>query len=354
MTIERPEGRDEPIIDPDLAIIDAHHHLFDRPALRYMLEDYLADASAGHNIIGSVYVETQAFAVAGGPEVMRPLGEIEFANGVGAMAASGVYGDCRVCMGIVGFADLRHGDAIAALLDRAQAAAPDRFRGVRQVTIEHPSEAPFRFMTHRPPAGVLRHENFRAGIRQLARRGLIFDAAVFHRQLPDIAAIADAFPDTPIVLNHMGLAMGMEMDLAQRQAVFQDWRTLLRDAARRPNLFCKVGGMGMPFWGFGFESRSDRVDSGELSEAWRPYVESAIEIFGTSRCMMESNFPPDRRSCGFVPLWNALKRITQQYTDDEKRALYSGVAAGVYRLEVSSTREAPGADPRMGAGKSKI
>src|SRR5258706_8208991 len=135
------EGRDEPILDPDLPIIDSHHHLFDRPAqpdrpaLRYMLDDYLADARAGHRIIASVYMELSAFARADGPEVLRPLGEIEFANGVGAMCASGVYGDCRVCAGIVGHADLRLGDQVAELLDRAMQLAPDRFRGVRQVTI---------------------------------------------------------------------------------------------------------------------------------------------------------------------------------------------------------------------------
>src|ERR1700754_3515573 len=94
-------GRDEPILDPDIPIIDSHHHLFDRPALRYMLDDYLADVRAGHRIGASVYLETQAFARPDGPEVLRPLGEIEFANGVGAMCASGAYGDCRVAAAIV-------------------------------------------------------------------------------------------------------------------------------------------------------------------------------------------------------------------------------------------------------------
>lgn len=336
MTHKRLEGRDEPILEPDLPIIDAHHHLFDRPALRYLLDDYLADAGAGHRILASVYVETQAFERRDGPPMLRPLGEIEFANGVGAMAASGVYGPCLACAAIVGYADLRHGEAIGDMLDRAIALAPERFRGVRQVTIEHPSETPFRYMTHRPPVGVLTDPGFRPGIRQVADRGLSFDTAVFHNQLPEIAALADAFAQLPIVLNHVGMAMGMEMADNQRAGVFAAWARDLRELARRPNVVCKLGGLGMPFWGFGFENRPEPLGYQELATAWRPFIETAIEAFGAQRCMMESNFPPDGRSCGFVPLWNAMKHITRHCSGDDKAALFHRTAARVYRIKLSA------------------
>ena len=338
MVTKRLDGRDEPVIDPDLPIIDAHHHLFDRPALRYLLDDYLADARAGHKIVASAYVETQAFERVDGPEVLRPLGEIEFANGVAAMSASGRYGAPRVCAAIVGYADLRNGDAIAALLDRAIEAAPERFRGVRQVTIEHPSEEPFRYMTHPPPSGIMKSPGFRPALRQLSARGLSFDTAVFHHQLPEIADLADAFPDTQIVLNHMGMVMAMSLDPTARTEVFHSWRLDLRELARRPNVTCKVGGLGMPFWGFGFELRPDPIGYAELAAAWQPYVETAIAAFGVERCMMESNFPPDGRSCGFVPLWNALKHIVRGYTPSEKAALFHDTAARVYRIELPELR----------------
>lgn len=334
MKSKRLEGREETIIDPDIPVIDAHHHLFDRPALRYMLEDYIADASAGHNIIASVYVETQAFARADGPELLRPIGEIEFATGVAAMSASGTYGPCRVCAAIVGYADLRAGDAVAQLLDRSLQIAPERFRGVRQVCIEHPSEAPYRYITHKPPRGILQHPHFRDGFRHLGRRGLSFDAAVFHHQLPEIAELADAFPDTAIVLNHLGTAVSMDMAEHDRAEVFRNWRDLLFDAARRPNIVCKIGGLGLPFWGFGFETHGDPVGYLELAAAWKPYVETAIEAFGADRCMMESDFPMDGRSCGFVPLWNALKHIVSAYSGEEKAALFQRTAARVYRIEL--------------------
>jgi predicted TIM-barrel fold metal-dependent hydrolase len=334
MANKRFEGRDEPILDPDIPIIDAHHHLFDRPGLRYLFDDYLADARAGHDIRASVYMEIQAFARLDGPEMLRPLGEIEFANGVAAMGASGRYGSCRVCAAIVAYADLRYGDAIASYLDRALALAPDRLRGVRQITIEHPSEAPYRFITHRPPTGVLQSPGFRPGFAQLAKRGLSFDAAVFHHQMPEIAALADEFPDTIIVLNHLGHAVAMDMNEDGRKEVFSVWRASLRNLARHPNVVCKIGGLGLPFWGFGFETRADPIGHLELARAWKPYVEAGIEAFGVDRCMMESNFPPDGRSCGFVPLWNALKHCVSGCSGEEKAALFHRTAARVYRIDL--------------------
>jgi len=326
------EGRDEPILDADIPIIDSHHHLFDRPALRYMLDDYLADARAGHRIVATVYMETMAFARRDGPEVLRPLGEIEFANGAAATCASGDYGDCRVAAAIVGYADLRLGDQVADLLDRALEIAPERFRGIRQVTIEDPTEAPYRFITHRPPHGIMQSTGFRPGFEQVIKRGLTFDTAMFHHQLQDLIELADAYPDASIILNHCGHAMAMDMDEQARAEVFRVYRKNIFEVARRHNIYCKIGGLGMPFWGFRFEERQDVIGFQELATAWRPHVETCIEAFGADRCMMESNYPPDGRSGGFVPIWNALKYIVRSASPEEKGALFHGTAAKAYRI----------------------
>ena len=334
-------GRDEPILDPEIPIIDAHQHLFDRPGIRYMIDDYLNDARAGHRIVASVYVETMAFARTDGPEILRPLGEIEFANGIGAMCESGRYG-CRACSAIVGHADLRNGDKVAELLDLAIERAPDRFRGVRQVTIEHPSEAPYRFIPTRPPSGVMKSPGFRPAFAHLSKRKLTFDATVFHQQLPEIMELADAFPDTSIVLSHCGHAMAMDMDEKARTEVFHEYRKLMIEAGKRSNIYCKVGGLGMPFWGFRFEERQDPLGYAELATTWRPYVETAIEAFGPNRCMMESNYPPDGRSAGFVPIWNALKHIVRSASVEDKAALFHGTAAKFYRMQVPGLTAAKG------------
>ena len=279
---KRNEGRDETVLEPDLPIIDTHHHLFDRPALRYMLDDYLVDVALGHRIIASVYVETQAMARPDGPDWLRPLGEVEFANGVAAVSASGTYGACRVAAGIVGYADLSLGERVGELLDRCIAAAPDRFRGVRQITMDHPSEAAFRFLTNRPARGIMERPGFRLGFHELGKRGLSFDACVFHTQLAALGALADAHPDTTIVLNHLGLALAMDMPADARAEVFHAWRSRATGNWRGVRAWsAKIGGLGTAYWGFGFNERTNEVGSAELAvKRGGPYVETAIEAFG--------------------------------------------------------------------------
>lgn len=325
-------GRDEPILEPELPIVDTHHHLFDRPALRYLFDDYLRDVRSGHRIVASIFVEAAAFRRPGGPEQLRPLGEIEFANGAAAMAESGIYGDARICAAIVGYADLRVGAAIGEYLDMAAALSPTRLRGIRQITLDDPSEAAYKFISVRPPTGVLQHPEFRNGFRELQRRGLSFDAALFHHQLPELVSLAQAFPDTTIILNHAGHAMLLGLNVHEREAARQRWRENIRLAAQCPNIHCKIGGFGLPFWGFGFEERSESIGYLELSAAWQPYIEAVIDAFGVERCMMESDYPVDSRACGFVPLWNALKHVVRSTSSAEKAALFHRTATRVYRL----------------------
>ena len=331
---KRLDGRSEPIVLPEIPIIDPHVHLYQSPIVRYLIDDYLADTRAGHDIRASVHIEIQAFARTTGPEALRPLGEIEYANGVGAMGASGVYGNCKVSAGIVGHVDLRRGDDVSSFLDQAMALAPQRFKGVRQVAIDHPSEVPYRFITHRPPKGLLEDSRFLDGFKQIASRGLSFDAAVFHNQIPKVAALAAKFPNTPIVLNHIGTPMAMDMDANGRAQVFREWRDGIRELARQPNAICKIGGFGLPFLGFDFIARTEVVYSADLAAAWQPYVTETLEAFGPARCMMASNFPQDGRACGFVPLWNALKRTVSDLTADERLDLFFNTANRVYRLGV--------------------
>ena len=335
MKTKRLEGRDEAILEPELPIVDAHHHLFDLPNNRYMLDEYLEDVGAGHRIVASVYCETQAFSRKEGPEVLRPLGEVEFANGVAAMTAGGRYGECRVNAAIVGHANLTLGSQVGELLDRCTEVAQERFRGIRHVTLDYPNDKPFRFiMTYRPPAGVLDTPGFPLGLAELDKRGLTYDAAIYDPSLPKLAKMIDRFPNLSVILNHMGSPVGVDMDADEKAEMFKTWAVNLKEIAKRPNVTCKIGGLGMPIFGFGFEEREGVVGYLELAEAWRPYVETAIEVFGADRCMMESNFPPDGRSGGYVPTWNAYKHILRNYSSTEKTALFSGTATRIYRLEL--------------------
>jgi L-fuconolactonase len=322
----------EDILDPGLPIIDAHHHLMKRGEISYFVDDYLRDVDTGHNIRGTVYIECGSMWRAEGPPMMAPLGEVEFANGVAAISASGQHGPARVCAGIVGTADLTAGDAIAALLDAQVSASPDRFRGIRLSAVW---DIDPRLRTGRVQASqsMLADPIFRAGFAQLGPRGLSFEAWAFHPQLDEVVDLARAFPETTIIVNHMGGPLARAGDYTlRRDEELANWRKALTRLAACPNVYMKLGGLGMPFMGYGFAGADMPPTSVQLAEAWGPDMKACIDAFGPSKCMFESNFPPDKQSCSYPVMWNAFKRIAAGYSADERQAMFYGAAQQAYRL----------------------
>ena len=324
--------RRESALDPDLPIIDAHHHLWDRPGWRYLLDELLADVSeGGHRIVASGFMQAQAMYRAGGPPELRPVGETEFANGAAAMAASGTYGSTRACAWIVGHADLRLGAAVEEVLVAHIAAGNGRFRGIRHITVWDADASLMNPLSAGPP-GVLGDARFREGFARLAPLSLSFDAWLFHPQIDELTDLAQNFPGTSIVLDHCGGVLGTGAYAGQRNEVFARWSRSIRALARCPNVAVKLGGLGMRVNGFGFDARPEPPSSEALAAAWRPYIETCIEAFGADNCMFESNFPVDKGSYSYGTVWNAFKRLTRAASDEERAALFSGAAARVYQL----------------------
>jgi predicted TIM-barrel fold metal-dependent hydrolase len=324
----------EEILEPDLPICDPHHHLWDHPGRRYLLDELLADSGSGHRVVATVFVECMSMYRADGPEAMRPVGETEFVNGVAAMSRSGGYGSTRVAAGIVSFADLTLGDGVGAVLDAHIAASP-RFRGIRHAAGWDASEQVRNSHTN-PPPGLFADGRFRRGFAELGRRGLTFDAWLYHPQLPELTDLAQAFPETVIVLDHFGGPLGIGPYQHRREEVFAFWKDALRDLARCPNVVAKLGGLVMPINGFGFHRGERPATSAELVEATREFHLHAIDCFGPDRCMFESNFPVDRASCSYQVLWNAFKRLSAGFAARERAALFHDTAARVYRLDGAS------------------
>ena len=322
----------ETVLEPQLPIVDAHHHLFDRPDWRYEFEDLLADLNCGHRVVATVYLQCGEHYRAEGPEPMRPVGETEFVERVAQMSATGSYGPARACAAIVGYADLTRGAAVAEVLEAHIAAAPTRFRGIRHGAATDADPA-FARKGPRPPGGLLREPAFRAGFARLAEHGLSFDAWLYHPQLPDLVDLARAFPGTPVVLNHVGGLLGIGGYQGRRDEIFAQWRSSILQLAACPNVVAKLGGLGMRQCGFDFHEAPRPPSSSQLADAWRPYVETCVEAFGVGRCMFESNFPVDQLSCSYLVLWNAFKRIAAGCSAEEKASLFAGSAARVYRLD---------------------
>ena len=322
---------DEPVLEPDRAIIDPHHHLWDRAGSRYFLHDYLEDVASGHDIRASVFIECGAMYRRDGPAELRAVGETEFAAGAAAMAASGTYSHALIAAGIVAHADLRLGDRVGAVLDAHTRAAGGRLRGIRQIAAWHENPAA-RGSIANPPPHLLMDEKFRAGLAVLERAGLSFDTFLYHTQIDELADLARAFPDLPIVANHIAGAIGIGPYTHRRGEVFADWRAALSRLAACDNAHIKLGGLGMRVFGHGFGERDAPPASEQLAEAWGPYFRAAIDIFGPDRCMFESNFPVDKGSCGYRVLWNAFKRIAAGASEAEKHAIFFATANRVYRL----------------------
>ena len=337
----------EEAIEPDLEIVDPHHHVRDpvgRP--RYLFAEFLADVSSGHNIVATVAIEVGDMFRAYGPPELRPVGETEFLNGIAAMFASGKYGRTLGCAGIVGFADLRLGDKVQPVLDAHIVAGGGRFRGIRMPGAWHESYAPARMKNRQATTGIvvpphlLLDPGFRAGFACLSPRNLSFDVMVFHPQIPDLIDLARAFPGTNIIVNHYGAPLGLGPFTGKYKEVFVPWRAAIKELARCQNVFVKLGGLrkaGISIAGYVVGELGEfevQPSSSEFAQAWRPYIETCIEAFGPTRCMFESNFPPEKVVCSYVCVWNAFKRATAGYSAADRAALFSRTAASVYRLPV--------------------
>jgi predicted TIM-barrel fold metal-dependent hydrolase len=321
----------EEILDPARPICDPHHHLWDHPGNRYLLDELLGDIGSGHNVVSTVFVECMSMYRADGPEAMRPVGETEFVNGIAAMSASGRYGPARVAAGIVGFADLSLGDDVVPVLEAHIAAAPARFRGIRHAAGWH--ESPDIRNSHtNPPRGLLSDPKFRRGYQHLPRFGLTFEAWLYHPQLAELVDLARTFPAVTIVLDHFGGPLGIGPYAGHRDEVFEAWKQDIDALAACPNVVAKLGGINMPINGFGWDKRPVPPTSEELAAATRHYYDRTIDRFGPSRCMFESNFPVDRASCSYGVLWNSFKRIAANYSEADKSAMFHDTAARVYRL----------------------
>ena len=341
----------EEILEPDLPILDPHHHLWDlRPLMGmfpeplhpfietlipnayYTFDQLHAHLTSGHNVIGTVFMECGAFYRADADDAMKVVGEVEFVNGVAAQGASGLYGDIRPCAAIIGHADLQLGDGAAPVLEALQAAAPDRFKGIRH-SAAWDSDPEVLGPPFHATEGLYLDAKFREGYKHLGKMGLTFDAWLLEPQLRDVIDLARSFPDQPICLDHCGTPLNIASYHGKLHERFDNWRHQIRELASCENVVVKLGGLAMAFCGLPDKGPAAGTSSEDLAAMWRPYVETCIEAFGPQRAMFESNYPVDYWSADYSVLWNAFKRLTQGASANEKRALYAGNAARFYDIE---------------------
>jgi predicted TIM-barrel fold metal-dependent hydrolase len=326
----------ETTLEPELPIIDPHHHLWDMDPEtygRYLTDDLVADLTSGHNVVGTVFVECMTMYRDEGPEALRPVGETEYVEAVAQQFASERDERPGYCCGIVGHADLFLGDAVAETLEAHLDASP-RFRGIRHATAWDSYEGALHGEAMTRP-GMLLDAHFQEGFARLGPLGLSFDAWMYHPQIPELASLARRFPETSIVLDHVGGPLGIGPYASRREAVKAEWKRNLRELATCPNVSVKLGGLVMDVSGFGFSERDAPPSSADLARETGDYHLHAIDCFGPDRCMFESNFPVDKQSCSYTVLWNTFKRITDGFSAAERAALFSDTASRFYRLDAN-------------------
>jgi len=323
----------EQALEPDLPIIDCHHHLWSTPFRGlelegpYLLPEITRDVSAGHNIRATVYVEAHNNHFTNGPIPLRPVGETVFANAVAEQNAHSPQAARRICAGIISHTDMMLGDAVEEVLIAHMEAAPARFRGIRHTVIPRENGG-----TWEDRERLLLRPAFRAGLARLAKHELLFELMVLHSQLKDVIATVRTLPDVTFVLDHIGVPMGIGAFRGRRDEVFKTWMADLKTLGREPNVHVKVGGMGMITSGLFGSAAAPPQGSSSLATILKPYYEHAIECFTPRRALFESNFPPDSLSADYVTVWNALKIFSNQYGAAERAHMFHDNAVNLYRL----------------------
>ena len=316
-------------IEASLPICDAHHHFMNHPNLRYMPEELLADINTGHNITSTVFVECHAGYRQEGPEEMRPVGETEF---IRTLSTKGGKGKTAIAAGIVGNANLMLGKAVEPVLAAHVEAGKGNFSGIRSDAARDPHPE-FSSITS-APKGKLFDAKYREGFSYLQKYNLSCDVRIFFHQMGELADLAKAFPNTYIVLGHIGGLILTGPYLGKDEEVWAEWRHGITTLDECSNVVIKLGGIGMPRYNFGWEKRTVPVNSVELAKTMSPYLLYCIEHFGVDRCMFESNFPVDKVSYSYSVIWNAFKRVVKDFSKDEKAALFHDTAARVYNTKI--------------------
>jgi L-fuconolactonase len=322
-------AREEPeeVLEPALPIIDPHHHLWDMRRARldpdsfrqrlYLCDEISRDiTTSGHNVVQTVFAQCGAFYRADGSAEMRCIGETEFVHGIAAMSRSGIYGETRLCTGIFSTADLRLGAAAEPILE-AHLHASEYFRGIRSA---FPSDL---------------NETFLEGFALLGKHDLSYDNwSPNYLRLPRLADLAKKFPETTIIVNHLG----GRIDPAATDSEIAEWRRCIDAVAACPNTVMKLGGAQMRIgdWEppYHMQQSEQPKNSEFFCKTLLPWYQYALEAFGPERCMFESNFPVDRECLSYRACWNLFKRISASMglSEAEKTAVFSGTAAKAYRL----------------------
>ena len=326
----------EEIIEPGLPICDPHHHYWDlrverTPYGRYLLHELLNDIN-DHNVTSTVFIEARAMYSADLEKDYRPVGEVEFVEGLSAASASGIYGKSRASASIIGHANLNLGNKVEPILESLLEASPKRFKGIRHIVAWDDDKKVDSIPVYNLEE-QMSTKNFIDGAKVLSKMGLSFDSWMYFHQLPQLLNLAKEVPDLPIVVDHIGGILLIGEYANKKEEILKIWEKNISDLSECPNVEIKLGGLGMPITGHDWHLRNTPVGSEELANQMKYYLDYCIEKFGPQRGMFESNFPVDKVSFSYNVLYNAFKRYSKNYSKSERAAMFHDNAIRFYKVE---------------------
>jgi predicted TIM-barrel fold metal-dependent hydrolase len=328
----------ESILDPEMPIIDPHHHLMAWP-FQYEMAETMADLATGHKVHATVHVEAHGHYRTLGPEHLRPVGETEYLADAAEQVDRAAC-PTKICAAIVGYVDVMRGSMVDEVLAAHIEAGRGRFRGIR-VNLYWTMPRDNSPWTPSAVHSLIEERPIRDALACLSRLGLSCDLVAFHSNIPDVVRTARAFENTVFIVNHLGGPMTTDAR-PDEQALAQIWRKHIDELARCPNVRIKLGGWLNPMLSRSIPSVAalrklpHAPSSAQIAETLRPHMEHCIDRFGPDRCMFESNFPVDKNFTRYPTLWNAFKRLASAYSPDERRSLLGGTAAATYRIHSRS------------------
>ena len=300
----------------NIKIVDAHHHLWDLnnkdtkyswlmvtegeaffgdyAAIRknYLLEDYIEDTKS-QNIIKSVHVQAEH-------DDDKPVNETAWLQNLADTHSS------KLPNAIVAFADFSKNN-VSEILDAHQ--EYKNTRGIRQILSYNKDEPKYSHATE----DFMKNSSWLENFKHIRNRNLSFDIQIYKHQMEDAVNLANKYNDVLFILNHTG------EPCYQSKEYIESWEENMKKLAKCENVVAKISGLGMfdPEW---------TIDSTRI------FVEKTIQIFGIERCMFASNFPVDKIFNSFDTYWNSFKEITKNYSENDKKLLFSSNAEKYYRI----------------------
>ena len=322
----------EEIIDPQLPIIDPHHHLWNGDdqlagSFPYLIEHLNEDIFSGHNIIGTIFMECAAGYYLNGEEKYKPVGETEFV--INLIKDSKKLSKSTNIMGIIGYADLMLGGEVKDVLNKHLLKGKGLFKGIRHAAGWDKNNEIHNSHSN-PIENIYHSKNFMKGVEELINLNLTFDAWHYHHQITDLSIFAEKNLELTIIHDHFGGPLGVGPYEGKREEIFKKWKDDISLLSESKNVYAKLGGLAMTVNGWNFHKQDKPASSDQIADMHHEYYLHTIKCFGVERCMFESNFPVDKRSVSYHVLWNAFKKMTSEFSNEDKNKLFFQNAKDVY------------------------